>query len=192
MGYSKKENKRIYNIWNGMVGRCHRKTSENYKLYGEKGIFVCDEWLKFQNFCKWSLYNGYRNTLTIDRIDNNKGYSPENCRWVTEDEQHRNRSDNHTLTFDDRTQCVSDWANEVGIKRNTIYERLNRGWSVRDALTKPLKDKTYVFNGEEKTLKEWSEELNINFHTLESRIYNSKWCINKALTTPIRKYVKKD
>ena len=83
---------RIYRIWNCMKNRCYRKSYHAYKHYGGRGIKVCDEWLNdFQSFHDWAMANGYDDNLSIDRIDNNKGYQPDNCRWVTMAEQNKNK-----------------------------------------------------------------------------------------------------
>lgn len=82
---------RLYRIWKGMVARCKYPSSTSYKWYGARGITVCDEWTKFDRFKDWALFHGYSETLSIDRIDNEKGYSPDNCRWVTPTEQTMNR-----------------------------------------------------------------------------------------------------
>lgn len=84
-------NTRLYRIWNTMKNRCQNPNTHNYFRYGGRGITVCDEWQDFIPFYEWSMMNGYTETLTIDRIDNFKGYSPDNCRWVTMKEQHQNR-----------------------------------------------------------------------------------------------------
>ena len=84
-------NTRLYRIWNTMKNRCQNPNVHNYFRYGGRGITVCKEWQEFTPFYEWSTRNGYRENLTLDRIDNFKGYSPENCRWVTMKEQHRNR-----------------------------------------------------------------------------------------------------
>lgn len=83
---------RIYNIWENMKRRCYNPAHDSYKNYGARGITVCEEWLRsFESFAKWANENGYREDLTLDRIDGNKGYSPDNCRWATWEEQNRNR-----------------------------------------------------------------------------------------------------
>ena len=127
---------RIYKIWKIMKKRCSNKNTLCYKNYGERGIKVCDDWINsFENFNN-DMNEGYSDKLTIDRIDNNKGYSKENCRWATMKEQNNNRSNNRLLTFNGKTQTMSQWADETGINKGTISSRINRdGLSVGDALS---------------------------------------------------------
>jgi len=123
----------IYKIWQSMSRRCDDVNNNQYKDYGGRGITVCDEWLKFENF-----YNdmGDSNGLTLDRKNNNKGYYKDNCRWATRKEQQNNKRNNRILNFKDKSQSVSLWADEVGLIYNTLIARLNHGWSVEDALTR--------------------------------------------------------
>lgn len=131
---------RIYKTWESMKNRCYCKSETSYKWYGGKGVTVCDEWLhNFQAFYDWAMNNGYKDSLTLDRIHNNKGYEPSNCRWTTMKEQTRNRSNNRLLTYKGKTQCIVDWANEIGIDRRTITKRIDKlGWTVEKALSTPL------------------------------------------------------
>lgn len=85
---------RLYTIWSGMKGRCKSKKGKNLKNYVDRNINVCDEWQKFEPFFNWAINNGYQNTLTIDRKNNDLGYCPENCRWATYTEQNNNKRDN--------------------------------------------------------------------------------------------------
>lgn len=118
----------IYSRWCAMKERCYNPNNKGYKRYGARGITVCDEWRNsFEAFYEWSVSNGYQDGLTIDRIDNNKGYSPDNCRWATHKQQNRNYSRNHMITYNGKTQCIADWADEVGINRATILYRIKAG-----------------------------------------------------------------
>lgn len=134
--------KRLYRIYHKIRERCYRPNNRNYKYYGGRGITICDEWYhNFQAFMEWSLSHGYTDDLTIDRIDNEKGYAPDNCRWVTMQRQNCNRRNNHLLEFNGQTKTVSDWSRETGIKQQTILHRINRmGWGTEKALTTPVRD----------------------------------------------------
>jgi hypothetical protein len=136
-----------------IITRCYNPKHKCYKNYGGKGITVCEEWIcneGLDNFYKWAIENGYYyekedcgySKLSIDRIDNNKGYSPDNCRWVTRKQQSLNKS-------------------------NTIYVE---------------------YKGCTKPLKTFCDEFDLDYHAVFLRIYRRKWSIDKALSTPIRKY----
>ena len=124
-------NSKIYWRWNGMKNRCGNPHHKEYAAYGGRGITVCDEWRNsFSAFYKWAMANGYSDDLTIDRIDNNRGYSPDNCRFITRQEQNRNTSRNVMITYNGKTQCLQDWANETGIGFKKLQWRLKAGYPI--------------------------------------------------------------
>lgn len=131
---------RIYRIWSGIKNRCQNNKSKDYNKYGARGISLCSEWQNFEIFYEWATKNGYQNNLTIDRIDNNKGYSPDNCRWVTIKTQSRNRRTNTYIEFNGMKKCLSEWDEYIGAKSSgVVRQRLIRGWSVEKAITTPVK-----------------------------------------------------
>lgn len=129
-----------------MKGRCFCVTNSKYYNYGAKGITVCDEWKNdFINFYNWSMENGYQDSLTLDRIDNNKCYSPSNCRWLTNLEQQRNKRDNKKATFKDITYNISEWAEMLNLNYKDLWWRVyDQNMSTEKALTK-RKDKKYLY-----------------------------------------------
>lgn len=130
---------RIHRIWLGMRRRCYDKVTHSYERYGGRGIGVCEEWRNNSvAFIEWAFSHGYNENLTLDRIDSNKDYSPDNCRWVTPKEQSNHMSSNHMLTFNGKTQSLTLWAEELGIEKSTLSGRINRGWSVERAFTQPI------------------------------------------------------
>jgi hypothetical protein len=130
----------LYSTWKGMRSRCNNPNNSNYHNYGGRRIQVCPEWDDFLAFREWANANGYVPGLQIDRIDNDKGYSASNCRWVTPAMQARNKRTNRMMTFKDKTQCVEDWSQETGISADLIRARLDRlGWCVARTLTVPAK-----------------------------------------------------
>lgn len=132
---------RLYSEWHGMKGRCLNPRAKRYKGYGGRGITVCDEWRdSFEAFQDWALANGYQDDLTIDRIDNDGPYSPENCRWVTNREQQNNRRNNHLLSYNSKEQTIAKWAEETGLDWMVIYDRIRNGWTIERTLTEPLND----------------------------------------------------
>lgn len=135
-GFSKHQ---LNNIWRGMKDRCYKPNSISYPYYGAKGIEICDEWLSdISAFFKWAICSGYKKGLLIDRVKNELGYSPSNCRWLTPKESNRNTTANRILEFNGEKRCVAEWAEVLKIPRVRISDRINKlGWSVEDALTKP-------------------------------------------------------
>lgn len=101
---------RLYALYSSMIARCENQKSPSYKCYGRKGISICEEWrTDFRKFLNWSLSNGYNDSLSIDRIDNTKGYSPSNCRWVTMHEQANNKSNNVLYEHSGITHTMAEW-----------------------------------------------------------------------------------
>lgn len=131
---------KLYPVWNGMKQRCTNTNSKRYKDYGGRGITVCEEWKEFKGFLTWALENGYEDGLTLDRIDNSKGYEPSNCRWITMQEQQHNRTNNVYMTCNGETKMLIDWAREKGIDQRLIHARIYRlGWDVERAINTPVR-----------------------------------------------------
>lgn len=133
---------RIYHIWKAMRRRCNIKDCKDYKYYGGRGISVCDEWENdFAAFREWALANGYQEWLSIDRIDVNGDYCPENCRWASTYEQNNNKRTSKYISFNGKTGTVREFADKYGISYSCLYARLKLGWSIEDALLTPLSRK---------------------------------------------------
>lgn len=126
-----------YKVWDAMVQRCTNTNHKNYHHYGGRGIDVCDRWLKFELFYEDM---GDANGLSLDRIDNNKGYSKINCRWATKKMQSNNMRTNATLTIDGVTKTRYEWSEISGIPNENIRYRIRAGWDVKDAVFRPLKE----------------------------------------------------
>ena len=130
-----------YSSWNNMIRRCHIEHSHAYRHYGGRGIVVCERWrTSFWNFISDM---GQRPTPkhSIDRIDNDGNYEPGNCRWAMAADQAKNTRSNKVIAIDGRTQCLSAWAEEAGIRYGTLRRRLSLGWSISDALAKKTRKK---------------------------------------------------
>lgn len=125
---------RIYNIWAGMKRRCYDPRVEQYKNYGGRGISYCKEWEDFKGFCEWAMANGYKEGLTIDRINVNGDYEPNNCRWISQSKQSRNTRRNKILKYKGQEHCAIEWAEILGLNYNTLLTHLRKGMSVKDAL----------------------------------------------------------
>lgn len=124
------------NSWYAMKRRCECPDACNYKWYGGKGVTVCKEWHDRNVFKEWAFTHGWFEGATIDRIDRDKGYCPENCRWATMKEQTRNRATNCYLTYNGETRCIRDWSDITGIKWGTLYSRHKKGKSIDEIFSK--------------------------------------------------------
>lgn len=126
---------RLYEIWKNMRKRCNNPHDPAYENYGGRGICICKEWDDFATFRDWAESNGYADDLTIDRMDVNGNYEPDNCRWATYGEQANNTRSNRRITFDGKTLTIAEWSTELGIPASTISNRLDKlNWTVAEAL----------------------------------------------------------
>lgn len=131
-------NTRLHRIWHSMYCRCYYKSTNQFQNYGGKGIKVCEEWKNsdgFIHFYNWAIKNGYKEDLTLDRIDNEKDYCPENCKWSTKKEQSNNKTNNVLYEFNGEVKTSKQWCELYGISQTTLKDRLKRGWSLEQALT---------------------------------------------------------
>lgn len=133
---------RLHKIWCSMHERCERPKHTHYKDYGGRGIKVCDEWGEYLPFAEWARANGYSEQLTLDRIDNDGDYEPNNCRWVTVREQQNNKRSNRVIMYHGKEYTLTQLAEYAGLKKTTLKERLNNGWSVEDAVERPVRKRT--------------------------------------------------
>lgn len=136
---------RFYKIWKGIKNRCLNNRNPKFKNWGGRGITVCKRWLIFTNFRDDMLqsYNDHvkkfgEKQTTIDRVDNNKGYSPENCRFATYKEQCNNTRKNRWITFDGKKLTMKQWAEKLNIKYSIIQDRIKDGWTIEEVLTTPI------------------------------------------------------
>ena len=131
----KKDKKRLIVIRHSMYCRCYYPTTNGYKRYGGRGIKMCDEWIKNpQSFYEWALENGYKDGLTIDRIDVNGNYEPNNCRWVTKEVQDNNRRNNRKITYKGETKTLSQWCRKYNINYQTAWKKSKKGYSIEKIL----------------------------------------------------------
>ena len=177
---------KLYHVWSAMKDRCYNKNCAAYEDYGKRGISVCDEWRSdFKAFYDWSMNHGYTEGLSIDRINNDGSYSPENCRWATRKEQVNNRSNNLTFTYKGITHTLAEWSEIYGINASTLHDRVMRlGYSFEEAISKPMPKiiRSLTYKGKTQSLIDWSKELNIPYGTLKSRLNKLHWTVEEALT----------
>lgn len=126
---------RLYKIWECIKKRCNNPNVLTYKHYGGRGIAVCDKWLHFEGFWE-DMKEDYADNLSIDRIDNNKGYFKDNCKWSTRDEQSNNKRSSRKYTHDGITLTITQWSKQLDIKTSTLFARLNKGLSFENAIKK--------------------------------------------------------
>lgn len=197
----KKTNPEAYKIlrrkWTSMITRCTNPNSPNYSNYGGRNITVCNEWRKFSKFFEWSLNNGFKPGLSIDRIDTNKGYAPDNCRFITLEEQQRNKRNNRCFVdpFDGEHLCLAAIARKYNIPEETFRKRIDKyNMPLERALTQQRCETSRwhivvdPLDGEQLCLTDLARKHKISPLTLSSRI-NKGWNIFDAVTKPVNKKV---
>lgn len=133
---------KLYSVYRSMKTRCYSKGSKSYYLYGGKGVRICDEWLQSKdNFINWAVARGYEVGLTIDRIDSNGNYEPNNCRWVDRYTQNNNTNRNVFVTYKNKTHTLAEWSRITGLSYKTICHRYSRKWDIKRMLTQPQEKK---------------------------------------------------
>ena len=143
---------RIYRIYKKILRRCYVESCPAYPNYGGRGITVCDEWKdSIEAFYEWSMKNGYNDELSIDRIDNDGNYCPENCRWATRVTQCNNRRSNINITIDGETKTLQEWCNEYNQPYRRIHQRITNGWNPVEAVT--FKEDARLVNRKQKGKK---------------------------------------
>ena len=137
-------NARLYKIFQGMKDRCYNPNNKDYARYGGRGIKLCDEWKNnYIAFKEWAINNGYRGTLTIERKDFDQNYCPENCEWITMEQQQRNKSSNRVITYNGESMILIAWAERLGIPYKVLCARINdRGHSFEEAINMPYKKRS--------------------------------------------------
>ena len=171
------ENRRLYTILQNMKKRCYDEGCDRYQDYGGRGIKICDDWLNsFDNFVDWAKDNGYQNDLTIDRIDNNGDYCPENCRWQTIKEQNMNKRTTFYAVYHGVKKPLKVWCDELDLPYDSVHNRITKiGMSVEEAFEKPFGEKSFA---------QLCREHNMKPGVVYDRVHKFGWTIEDALNTP--------
>jgi hypothetical protein len=175
---------RLYRIWHHMRERCYYPKEKRYAQYGGRGIIVCDEWKNdFQAFYAWAIANGYKEDLSIDRIDVNGNYEPSNCRWVSQKKQCNNTRRNHLITYKGKTQSLAEWCDELKLDYSKTSNRINMyHWSAERAfeIKENARYRYITYKGRTQTLKDWCLELGLKPKTVGARINRYGWTVERA------------
>ena len=185
---------RLYQTYYAIIYRCYSPNCPDYQYYGGRGIGVCQEWRNsYDAFADWSFANGYDPLLpgklkSIDRIDTNKDYSPENCRWITMAEQNANRRCVAKLTFNGETHTFQEWAKITGIDATTLYQRYHTfNWPVENVLTTDV-EKTYTASdGQQYTLRQIADAAHISINLAWQRLNRLGWSVERTISQGARK-----
>lgn len=133
--YINKKKTKLYRTWANIKARCYNENNKSYVNYGYRGIKMCDEWKNdFSTFRDWSINNGYNDNLSIDRIDNNGDYTPENCRWTTTNVQQNNKRSNHIVIYNGKQYTVANLCKVLNIPYGRTLDRINAGYTIEEAV----------------------------------------------------------
>lgn len=176
-----KDYPRLHRIYHWMKRRCYDPKTPRYEDYGGRGISVSREWIDkahgFDNFVQWAIENGYSDRLTLDRIDVNGDYCPENCRWVTYKEQNENKRDTKWVVYKGKKIQLKRLCEKIGVCYDTVHNRIySLGWDVERAIMEPSQ--------QENSLMKKCREKGMNYGTVRSRIKQFGWSEERALNTP--------
>lgn len=179
--YSVNEYKRLHRIYHWMKRRCYDKSTPRYYDYGGRGISISDDWLDknhgFDNFVEWSLKNGYADDLTLDRINVDENYGPNNCRWITYKAQNANKRETKWVIYNGEKIQLVVLCERLGLCYDTIHNRIyDLRWDVKRAVETPSR--------QENSLSKKCREKGMNYGTVRSRIFQFGWSEEKALNTP--------
>lgn len=174
---------RTYRIWAGMIRRGTGKNTQHN--YGDRGIDVCDSWKDFGNFVK--DMGECPPHLTLERLDNDLGYTPENCAWVTFKEQQRNKRTNRHIEFNGEKMCLIEASEKYGINYKTLSQRLDSGWPIEDALLKTTEVARFDIAGRCLSVAEISKEFGIPCSVIRHRL-KAGWPVHKVISQPTRPY----
>lgn len=174
---------KLENVYYSMKTRCYNTKSRPYHNYGGRGITVCSEWLSgFASFAQWAVKSGYKEGLTLDRIDVDKGYCHENCRWVSMKVQQNNKRTNIRLTYNGKTLTLVEWAKVLDVPYDCLLTRVRRyGQAAEKVLSAPSRRKRIEFNGRRQYLSEWCAELGLDYNKTNLRLHRG-WSVDKAFS----------
>ena len=173
-----------YKSWASMKDRCGRISHRQYRDYGGRGITICEEWLgSFETFLQ-DMGPRPSPAHSIDRIDNHKGYSPDNCRWATARQQSNNKRSNVIISVNGVTHTVAEWSRINGIKRSVIYQRLVHGWDDAQSVTVPVRPPhTITAHGVTQSIAEWAKDTGMTRMTITTR-KKLGWSDEESVTLP--------
>lgn len=192
-----KHKTRTYRIWQHIRGRTENPNNPSYERYGGRGIKVCSRWRhSFVNFLA-DMGECPSNEHSIDRIDNDGHYIPGNCQWATRSVQQRNKRTTKLYTYNGKTQCASDWADEFGLPLEVIRNRLSSGWSIERALNKKIgpprgnaapktRERLIEYEGRTQTAEKWAEEFELRWEVFEGRLHDG-WSMDQIRYSRQRK-----